>query len=46
MVVYAFGKRVPQAEIDALLADGIKPEEITTEFIETTYEYERRDNEE
>ena len=40
MVVYAFGKTVPQSEIDALLADGIKPEEITTEFLECYYYYD------
>lgn len=45
-MITAFGGPVPQSVIDDLVADGIPLEEITTEFIETLYEYERRDNEE
>ena len=41
-VLYAFGMPVPQEIIDLiLLEDG--EEFLTTEFIETTYEYEFRD---
>lgn len=45
-MITAFGRPVPQSVIDELVADGIPLEEITTEFIETSFEYERRDNEE
>ena len=45
-MITAFGEPVPQSVIDELVADGIPLEEITTEFIETAFEYERRDNEE
>lgn len=43
---YAFGQTVPQTEIEELLLDGMKEEDITTDFLETLYEYEKRDNEE
>lgn len=42
---YAFGERVPQSFIEELLAENIPKEEITTEFLETLLEYERRNNE-
>lgn len=41
---YAFGEIVPQSEIDALIADGIPQEEITTEFLETYLWYDYHDN--
>lgn len=40
MEAYAFGQRVPQSEIDALLADGLEPDELTTEFLEGYYYYD------
>lgn len=41
----AFGEQVPRSVIDELIADGIPEENITTEFIETMFEYDRRDAE-
>lgn len=40
---YAFGKPIPMNFINELLNDGIPEEKITTEFLETLLEYERRD---
>ena len=41
---YAFGQEVPASVIASFIADGMKPEELTTEFLETAFEYERRDD--
>ncbi len=42
---YAFGEIVPQSFIEELLKENIPEEEITTEFLETLLEYDRRNNE-
>lgn len=41
---YAFGKEVPEEEIMSLMEEGMKEEEITTEFLEGCYWYEYHDN--
>lgn len=41
----AFGKPVSREYIDLLLSEGVKESEITTEFLETTLEYDYRDAE-
>ena len=38
--IYAFGEPVPDEFISELLEDGIKEEEITSDFIETLMHYE------
>ena len=40
---HTFGKTVPQEFINNLLTDGVAEEEITTEYLETLLEYQRRD---
>lgn len=42
--LFAFGQPVPEEVIEMLLEEGMKEEEITTEYIETLWEYEVRDN--
>lgn len=42
---YAFGEPVPLEFIKELIEDGVPTEEITTDYLETLLEYERRDNE-
>lgn len=41
---YAFGQEVPKDEIKSLMEEGMKEEEITTEFLEGFYWYEYHDN--
>ena len=41
---YAFGQEVPKDEIKSLMEEGMKDEEITTEFLEGFYWYEYHDN--
>ena len=41
--VFAFGKPVPESVI-AELKEEYPDEQITTDFVETLYEYEYRDN--
>ena len=41
---YAYGQKVPQNEIDEIIADGISEEDLTIEFLETYYYYEHQDN--
>lgn len=41
---YAFGEEVPQNIIDELIEEGIKEEDITTDFLETNFYYEFMDN--
>lgn len=41
---YDFGKEVPEEEIKSLMEEGMKEEEITTEFLEGFYWYEYHDN--
>ena len=41
---YAFGKEVSEEEIKSLMEEGMKEEEITTEFLEGFYWYEYHDN--
>ena len=42
--LFAFGELVPDEVIKELIEEGMKPEEITTDFIETLYWYEYLDN--
>lgn len=42
---YAFGEPVPPEFIIELIEDGVPKEEITTDYLETLLEYERRDKE-
>ena len=42
--IYAFGELVPAYIIEELLGDGMSPEEITTEFMETYLYYDYMDN--
>lgn len=42
--LFAFGEPVPDEVIKELIEEGKKPEEITTDFIETLYWYEYLDN--
>lgn len=42
---YAFGEPVPPEFIKELKEDGVPKEEITTDYLETLLEYERRDKE-
>ena len=41
---YAFGQEVPEEEVKSLMEEGMKEEEITTEFLEGYYWYEYHDN--
>lgn len=41
--IFAFGSRVPEEVINELISEYGK-EQVTSEFIETLYEYEFRDN--
>ena len=41
---YAFGQEVPEEGIMSLMEEGMKEEEITTEFLEGFYWYEYHDN--
>lgn len=45
MGYYAFGESVPPVFIKELIEDGVPKEEITTDYLETLLEYERRDKE-
>ena len=41
---YAFGQEVPEEDIMSLMEEGMKEEEITTEFLEGFYWYEYHDS--
>ena len=42
---YAFGREVPKHVIDGFIEDGMAPEEITTEFLETALFWDYLDEE-
>ena len=44
MEVYAFGERVPAECLQAMIDEGKDFEELTTEYIESTYDYDFYNN--
>lgn len=44
MEVYAFGERVPAVGLQSMIDDGKDFDELTTEYIESTYDYDFYNN--
>lgn len=42
---YAFGRKVPDEVIAGIIEDGMAPEDITTEFLETAFFWDYLDEE-